>query len=200
MTQQAEVGPREWTVGVSLGLAKQPCAICVVRRLQDGPHDVHKLWWDDTTRYSVIGRALLEIRRHRQSEITVVVDATRVGSAAVEVLASGGLSPVVLEIDAEVRGVERDESGGYRLPRKELASLMDVARDAGKLLDVRRTGVMDLRDVGQMPAPGDPERHTSLAQEFLRQVDRLAGAPDIEDGYGEMAMALAAAVWGATKL
>ena len=129
--QLPENTDRDLVIGLSLGLANQPTGGCALYRLgqSSGVYEVSRLFRDDSTRYTAVIDRLTNMLDEQQAlaepRPVIAVDATRVGSPAVNLLRDSGLEPIIIRTDGVRQVEERD--GICFLPRLDLVTLLQIA-------------------------------------------------------------------------
>lgn len=147
---------REYVLGLDLGKQRDYTAIAVLERRVELTGEIdwatyaraRKVWWDVVhlerlplgTAYVDVARRVGQLTRSGElrGQVRVVMDATGVGSAVVEMLRQGELGcrviPVTITGGEKVNG----DGVGYRVPRKELLHAMTVMLEQGDLRIGRR--------------------------------------------------------------
>ena len=135
--------PRTYLIGVDLGQARDPSAVIVAEK-SDGPTGArygvgHVERLPLNSRYpavvahvrSVVAAILAE---RPKPSVTLVVDRTGVGRAVGDLMTAEtvGIAPILVTITAG-DAVTRADDGGWRVPKRELASVIQAALETSRL-------------------------------------------------------------------
>lgn len=129
------MSPTPYIVGLDLGQAQDPTALAVIERSRasDGASYAvrHLKRWPLRTAYTEIVEEVTTLLRRpplRDTVAALVVDATGVGAAVVDLfkavsLGGDGLVPVTITAGADA---QKDEQGGWRVPKRDLVGVVQV--------------------------------------------------------------------------
>ena len=129
------MSPTPFIVGLDLGQAQDPTALAVVERSQASDGVIyaarHLQRWPLRTAYTEIVRdvtTLLQRPPLRSATAALVVDATGVGAAVMDLfraesLGADDLVPVTITAGADA---QKDEEGGWRVPKRDLVGVVQV--------------------------------------------------------------------------
>ena len=129
------MSPTPYIVGLDLGQAQDPTALAVIERSRasDGASYAvrHLKRWPLRTAYTEIVEEVTQLLQRPPLQNTVaalVVDATGVGAAVVDLfkavsLGADGLVPVTITAGADA---QKDEQGGWRVPKRDLVGVVQV--------------------------------------------------------------------------
>jgi hypothetical protein len=175
-------------VGLDLGQARDYTAVAVVERLEDQPSRYavrHLERFPLGTAYPAIVEAVTALLRRPPlwKYTPLVVDATGVGAPVADLLRRAGLVPVLVKIHGG-QSVTRDDEGAFRVPKRDLASVLAV------LLQSRRLHVAaSLRDAAVL-----------VTEMLAFKVKISAGGTDMYEAWRErdhddLVLAVALACW-----
>lgn len=201
----------DFTMGLDLGQANDYTALCALERIDRGPgepaghvrlaRDMQREEAPDTvyhlrhlerfklgTPYPAIVKRVTELLATPplRGQAALVVDATGVGAAVVDLLRGAGLSPVAVTITAGERAERVD--GGWRVPKRDLVGVLQVLFQGKRLLI----------------AESLPEALTLTKELLSFQVKITAAAHDVygawrEGAHDDLVLAVALACWYAER-
>jgi hypothetical protein len=126
-----------YTVGLDLGQVSDPTALAVLEHRWDEGEPAfdcpHLRRWPLGTPYPDIVRDVAGVlRTPALGGAALVVDGTGVGRAVVDLFSAAGLAPVPVTIHGGEQ-VTADEQGGFRVPKRDLAGVLQVLLQGGRL-------------------------------------------------------------------
>lgn len=180
-------------LGLDLGQAHDFTALCIIERLdldkQKIHHCRHLERFPIGTSYPHIGQhvARMVARSELKGQYRCIVDATGVGRPVVDLLRKEGVSVIPVTITGGSEETS-DGLGGYRVPKRDLVSLLQVLLQSGRLL----------------LAEGLPEVRALVDEMLTFQVKITEAANDVygawrEGQHDDLVLALALAVWYSEK-
>src|SRR5262249_50891034 len=132
-----------YLIGLDLGQSQDPTALVVVERTGEKPDRAYAVRSIErvplASRYpavvahtAAVARALLAMVP--SPSVDLVVDRTGVGRAVGDLLTETGTGcPVTLVTITGADAVARDADGGWRVPKRDLAGVVQVLLQAGRL-------------------------------------------------------------------
>ncbi len=122
-------------LGLDLGQSHDYTALAILERRDGGAYEIRHLHrFPLGTSYPAIVDHVADLLRRPplRGYMPVVVDATGVGAPVVDLLRRCGLAPEMVEIHGGA-GVSRGDDGSYRVPKRDLASVVAVLLQGGRL-------------------------------------------------------------------
>jgi hypothetical protein len=179
---------RRFVVGLDLGQVQDYSAVAVVQRLagSHGPvHVPHLERFPLGTPYPAIVTRMAQLfaTPPLRGEASLVVDATGVGSAVIDLLSQANLSPIAITITGGDK-VHRETRNRYSIPKRELVGCLQVLLQTGRL----------------KIASGLPEAEVLVKELLAFHVKITASAHDTygawrEGAHDDLVLALALATW-----
>ncbi len=129
---------KNFLVGVDLGQMEDYTALAVVEKSEDGDRPTyavrHLHRFPLRTSYATIVRHVATIMRRPPlwDYAALIVDATGVGAPVVDELREAGLEPIAVKIHGG-DNVSRDEEGAWKVPKRVLASTVQVLLQSDRL-------------------------------------------------------------------
>ena len=175
----------KYFIGVDLGQKRDHTAIAIVEATESGLNLRYVERLDLETPYTAVARRVSEIARAtgQLGKVTLVVDATGVGSPVIDLLKASGLAPIAVTITG---GTMTSQSGGLvRVPKQELILTVVALVESGRLkiaADIVHSGTLVQELLGFKLRVNKRTRRASYA----------AGKQTIHD---DLVLALALACW-----
>jgi hypothetical protein len=128
---------RRFVVGLDLGQVQDYTAVAVVQRLAGNDRAVHVPHLErfplGTPYPAIVGRmAQLLATPPLREQASLVVDATGVGTAVIDLLSQAQLSPIAITITGGEK-VHRDTKRRYGIPKRELVGCLQVLLQTNRL-------------------------------------------------------------------
>jgi hypothetical protein len=179
---------RRFVVGLDLGQVQDYTAVAVVQRLAGEDGSIHVPHLErfplGPPSPTIVGRMvqLLETPPLRE-QASLVVDATGVGTAVIDLLSQAHLSPIAITITGGDK-VHRESKTRYSIPKRELVGCLQV---------LLQTGRMKI-------ASALPEAEVLVKELLTFQVKITSNAHDSygawrEGAHDDLVLALALATW-----
>jgi hypothetical protein len=179
---------RRFVVGLDLGQVQDYSAVAVVQRLagrESAVHVPHLERFPLGTRYpDIVSRmAQLLATPPLRGQASLVVDATGVGTAVIDLLSQANLSPIAMTITGGDK-IHREAKNRYSIPKRELVGCLQVLLQTGRL----------------KIASALPEANLLVKELLAFQVKITSHAHDTygawrEGTHDDLVLALALAVW-----